>query len=105
MRGTGHAQRVHGGECQGDAGLHVERARPAEAVAVTSERHAPERPDGPDRVEVAQEHHRSSLPREAGTEMVPPFLLRQHVDGCTGLAQHVSQDGSAAIDRRLVRAG
>ena len=46
-----------------------------------------------------------AIPGEAGTEMVPPFLLRQHVDGRTGLAQHVSQDGSAAIDRRLVRAG
>ena len=44
-------------------------------------------------------------PREAGTEMVPALLLRQHVDGRTGLAQHVGQDGSAAIDRRLVRAG
>ena len=93
-------QGPHGQHPDDDARLHVEHARSVQAAALLPQRHPLELPDGPDGIEVPQQH---DLPlRRAGPEG------RAHVgtaggrgdalDGSAHLAEMFRQSFPAAID-------
>ena len=104
MRRAGGSQRVERRHRDRQPGLHIERARSLQAPLTTRDRHARERPDRPDRVEVPEQQHGAAVAADLRADMVAARVLRQRLDARAQPSQAARQFVAAPIDRRLVGA-
>ena len=103
---SGGGERPDGKDHHGDPGLHIVNAGTEGAARVDAERHAGQRSQWPDSIEVSQQQHRlSRSARELGFQMIPGFFLRMEGDLAAQLLKLMPQEFTHAVQRGLVVAG